>query len=417
MSVHENHSMGHFPSNTFERIIDLENIKGAYFDLALKFDKDSKSNRYRGIDGTNLSALDFISESSCASIRFEMLSFAPISPAYAGHIPKKNGKKRTIHVYPIRERIKAEAIYRVLMPLFDAYFSPYLFSYRSSHPSYYAARSVVRRYKRHYGENFVLVTDISDYADTIDHDILTKKLKDLGIDEGTRKLLDLFIKTDVLDRGALVKRPRGVLTGTPLYAILSNLYMDEFDKWAGKTVSLYRRVGDDIIAMDKNRAKIDQIHERLSDTVESLGLRLNADKGKNIRDTEEFKFLGYSFKNGLIGFDASSRKKALASWERALFQRRARSEKAKTRHLRSLVRKGADSWNNQFEQLFKSKALVDDTSQVKEFSEKVFAMITSFLKGSCTQKNRRLSEDAMRKSGLSSLFSHYMAMRSTKKYE
>jgi hypothetical protein len=44
-------------------------------------------------------------------------------------------------------------------------------------------------------------------------------------------------------------------------------------------------------------------------------------------------------------------------------------------------------------------------------------MITSFLKGSCTQKNRRIAEEAMRKSGLSSLFSHYIGMRSTKKYE
>jgi retron-type reverse transcriptase len=332
--------MGHFPSNTFERIIDLENIKGAYFDLALKFDRESKSNRYRGIDGTNLSTLDFISEETFESVRSEMLSFTPISPAYAGYIPKKNGKKRTIHVYPIRERIKAEAIYRVLMPLFDAYFSPYLFSYRSSHPSYYAARSVVRRYKRHHGENFVLVTDISDYADTIDHDILTEKIRGLGIDEGTRRLLGLFIKTDVIQQGVLVKRPRGVLTGTPLYAILSNLYMDEFDKWAGKTASLYRRVGDDIIAMDKDRAKIERIHARLSDTVDSLRLRLNADKGKMIRDTEEFKFLGYSFREGRVGFDESSQKKALASWERSLFQRRTRSEKTKARHLRSMAQSG-----------------------------------------------------------------------------
>jgi retron-type reverse transcriptase len=403
--------------DTFDKITDLQNIKGAYFDIVLKFDTASQSGRYRGVDGVRMSELDFASLETIRAIREEMLGFAPISPAYEGSIPKKNGSKRAIHVYAVRERIKAEAIYRVLMPLFDAHFSPYLFSYRSSHPSHYAARSAVRRYKRHYGEDLVLVTDISSYADTIDHDILTAKLVDLGLDAGTRRLLGLFIKTDVMSGGKLMRRQRGVLTGTPLYALLSNLYMDDFDKWAGKQVALYRRVGDDMIAMDKDPGRVKRVSERLSETVSALKIRLNADKAMLIPNTQEFKFLGYSFRDGKIGLDASSRRKALASWDKSVRSSRARTEGAKVRHLKSILRGTPGNIGDQMAQIFRTKSLVDDTDQVKAFSESVFRMLTSFFMGSYSAKNRRLAEGLMRRSGVSSLFSYYQNARATHRYE
>lgn len=394
------------PKDTFSTITHPDNIRKAYLELVSKFDKESKSGRYRGIDGTKMVNLDFVSEEVLSSIEQEMKSLKKIAPAYMANIPKKNGKKRKIYVYPVKERIKAEAIYRVLLPFFDSYLSPFLFSYRSSHPSYFAAKSAVRRYKRHYGKNYVLVTDISDYADTIDHSILLEKLVALGLDKETLILLELFIKTDTYEEGRVVVRPRGVLTGTPLYALLSNFYMDDFDKWAGKQVAFYRRVGDDIIAMDKDQEKINRVNERLSETVDALKIKLNREKGKLIKDTEEFKFLGYSFKDGKVGFDASSKNKAIAAWKKMIFSSRARSLASKKRHIKSFS-KGAQNINNQFKQLVEQKRLVDDHVQLKDFSERFFIMLTSYLKGSYTPKHRRLAEPLLRKMKISSLFTHY----------
>jgi hypothetical protein len=404
-------------NDTFDSIIDLENIRKAYLDLVLKFDKVSKSMRYRGVDGIKMSTLDFISEDILTSIRSEMIAGKKISPAYMATIPKKNGKKRKIYVYSVKERIKAEAIYRVLWPIFDTYFSPYLFSYRSSHPSYYAAKSAVRRYKRFYGENHVLVTDISNYADTIDHSILLKKLTELGIDMKTLELLELFIKTDTIENGSLIRRPMGVLTGTPLYAILSNFYMDEFDKWAGKKVAFYRRVGDDIIAMDKNEQRIREVSDRLTETVRLLKLELNKDKARLIKDTEEFKFLGYSFKNKKIGFDESSMNKALTSWKKSVGHKRNRSDAKKIRHVRSLSRfNSKKNIHDQFDQLIKQKILVDDTEQIKEFSERHFKVLTSFFKGSYSPKKRRVTKGLLSKTEVPSLFKSYIKIRYPKKH-
>lgn len=373
--------------NYFDQITNIENIKLAYFDLVQKFDTASKSGRYRGIDGVRMNSLDFVSEETLILIQQEMLELKKITPAYMATIPKKNGKKRKIYVYTIKERIKAEAIYRILLPFFDTYFSPFLFSYRSSHPSYYAAKSAVRRYRRFYGHNYVLVTDISDYADTIDHDILLEKLRTLPFDESTQLLLKLFIQTDTLEQGLLIKRPRGVLTGTPLYALLSNFYMDDFDKWAGKQVAFYRRVGDDIIAMDKDEQKIKQIHDKLQQTTSSLKLTLNKDKARLIKDTEPFNFLGYSFTGGTIGFDESSKQKALSSWKKQL---------PKPKHLRQ-----------QFEELVHQKNLVNDTAHMKRFSEQFFIILTSYFKGSYSPKKRRLLKPFLTQAHLPSLFDVY----------
>ncbi|MDD5165397.1 MAG: reverse transcriptase domain-containing protein [Candidatus Pacebacteria bacterium] len=408
--------MNVFPENAFDLITSSENITHAYTDLVRKFDEESKAGRYRGVDGIKLNTLNFSSTEEIPVIRQEMRDLKKIRPAYMQTIPKKNGKKRKIFVYSIKERIKAEAIYRVLLPFFDSYFSPFLFSYRSSHPSYYAARSATRRYKRYYGEDHVLVTDISDYADTIDHDILLKKLLGLGLDARTLRLLELFIKTNTLEDGVLIERPRGVLTGTPLYALLSNFYMDDFDKWAGKSVALYRRVGDDIIAMDKDAKKVAHVGSELAKTVQDLKVRLNTDKAKLIPSTQPFKFLGYSFRAGKISFDESSRNKALASWKRDIFSSRAKSVSAKMKHIRSLIMEGTDNFDNQFTQLIDQKRLVDDDAYMKQFSEKLFHMLTVYFKGRYTPKNRREVEPVLRKTGIRSLFEYYREVRYPKKH-
>jgi hypothetical protein len=399
------------PKNLFEDITSIDNIKKAYLELVRKFDLDIKSGRYRGIDGVKMNTMDFVSADILSEIEKEMKQLKKLCPAYMALIPKKNGKKRKIYVYPIRERIKAEAIYRVLLPFFDAYFSPFLFSYRSSHPSYYAARSTVRRYKRYYGENCVLVTDISDYADTIDHEILMKKLSLLNMDKNTLALLELFIKTDAFEDGKRIVRPRGVLTGTPLYALLSNFYMDDFDKWAGKAAAFYRRVGDDIIVMDKDAEKVRRINEKLSKTATSLKLKLNRDKARLIKDTDEFKFLGYAFRNGKVGFDESSRNKAIEGWKKQIYGFRTKKTSAKIKHVRNLSVVGTHNLNNQFKQLIDQKKLVDDTVQIKEFSERFFQITTSYVKGRYTPKNRRITARDLQKTKVPSLFKEYVKMR------
>lgn len=400
----------------YDNIIDPDNIRQAYFDVVKKFDENQKTKRYYGIDGVKLNNLNYLSLDILEQIRADMISFSPITPAYMIAIPKKTGATRDIYVYTIKERIKAEAIYRIVEPVFDAYVSPFLFSYRKSHPSYFAARSAIRRYKRYFGQNYVLVADLSDYTDSMDHDMLYNKISLLGLDEKTEKLIKLFISAETMEYGLIKNRSKGLMTGTPLSGLLSNLFMDEFDKWAGKYIAFYRRVGDDMIAMDKNADKVKQVYERLIETVKYSKLKLNTKKVRFIKDLETFDFLGYRFSGSKISFDPSAINKAISKWKAELKRYPGNVLNKKLKHFKLVFYEDGNTLENQFNQVIKQKILVDDQFQVREFSDRFYKMLTSYFFGFYSEKNRRELSILMKKSHIISLYEHYNKIHFQKKY-
>jgi len=398
----------------FDQITNPQNIREAYFDLAKKFDEDAKTNRYRGADGLNIHNLDFISEEVLKEIHSELLALQEIAPAYIVTIPRKNGKKREIFIYTTKERIKAQAIYRTLEPFFDCYFSNFLYSYRTSHPSYYAARSTVRRYKRYYSQNNILITDIKNYSETIDHDLLLEKIRALGFDEKTVKLLELFIKTKTHENGTLITHSRGVLTGTPLYALLSNFYMDEFDKWAGKRVAFYRRVGDDIIAMDKNEAKIKDVYEKLLETTQRLKLQINKNKQSLIKDAESFKFLGYQFHKSFIGFDANALSKIKTRWKKILNNLSGKNFSEKLRHFKRKTKTKENHPDYIIQRIIEQKSLVDDTEQIKKLSDSLIGTVASYFFGYNNDQKIKKTKEILKNLKIRSLLEHYLLFHSKK---
>ncbi len=402
--------------DVYNKIIDFNNIRQAYFDLVKKFDLDQKTKRYYGIDGVRLNDLNFISEDILKEIYDEMVSFNEITPAYMIAIPKKNNGKRNIYVYSIKERIKAEAIYRILEPIFDEYLSKYLFSYRKSHPSYFAARSAVRRYKRYFGQNHILVADLSDYTDSMDHEILFNKISILNLDENTENLLKLFISAKKIEYGLSKNNNKGLMTGTPLSGLLSNLFMDDFDKWAGKYVDFYRRVGDDMIAMDKDPIKIKIVYEKLLEIVEHTKLKLNSKKVRLIDDKNKFEFLGYKFENGKISFSSSSLNRTISNWKIQLKRYPGSNIKRKIRWLKIIFHSEQNNLYNQFNNIIKQKILVDDQKQVKDFSDKFYKTLTTYFFGYYSEKNRRKLSYLLKDNHISSLFKHFNDIHFPKVY-
>ena len=237
----------------FQQITSRDNLEKAYLTLAQQMEDDGRSKRYAGWDGLKLYDLELNSAQIIKEARAEMLDFTEVAPATLFKIPKKNNpqKVREIFIYNLKDRIKAQAIYQVVEPYFDDYLSPWLFSYRSSHPSYFAARSAVRHYKRYHQRDFALVADVSDYTGNINTDILLQKIARIGFSEPVMKLFSLFIENKALREGKIVRPPIGLIAGTPLIALFYNIYLDDFDKYCGPRADFYRRVGDDLIIMDQ----------------------------------------------------------------------------------------------------------------------------------------------------------------------
>jgi len=376
--------------NNYKKIINFNNIKQGYLEFIEKTEKQGKISRYTGISGLKIKEIDHISDKICKEVRQEIINLKPLSPAVCYYIPKKDGSLRDIYIYDLKDRIKAQAIYRVLEPIFENNYSNFLFSYRSSHNNYYAARSVVRRYLRHYKEDFTLVVDLKNYSNFIDQKILLKKLKQLGLSEKIMEILKLFITNTVYKDKKIYKPEKGVVQGVPLIALFANLYLNDLDKYLGPKVSLYRRIGDDLILFDKNLKKLSELQENLNKEVKTLKLEIKKKKTKLLPTKDNFHFLGYCFQNGIISMEKEFIKKNVAYWKNILLSYKPKDQEDKINYLKKLIHSKKNNLKNQFLQIVWQKILINNDKQMKEFSEKFFRILTKYFFGKYSPRNQRL---------------------------
>jgi len=388
-----------------KKILDLENIRQAYLELAEKFDEKSLTARYAGVDGLGLNDVKHRAEKLCQEARKELIGLKSLSPAVCHYIPKKDGSLRDIYVYSVKDRIKAQAVYRVLEPIFEKSYSPFLFSYRASHPSFYAARSSVRRYQRHYGNDFVLIADLKNYSNYIDQDILTAKLEKIVSEEKLMKILKLFIKNDVYKDKKIYHPKIGIIQGVPLIALFANIYLNDLDKYLGPKACFYRRVGDDLIAFDPDRKKMEKLYTYLQQHLKELKLKIKEEKTRLISDTKSFNFLGYSFHNRLIGLEDEFIKKTITHWRSSLFSFKPKNKK---KYLIWLLYKKENCLRNQLAQVVAQKILVDDEEQIKALSEKFFRLITIYFYGSYSPRRQKSLKHDLRGIKIPSLYKYYL---------
>jgi len=396
--------------NLYEKIIDLENIRNAYLDLAEKLDEKNKTNKYSGIDGAFLRDFDINSEEIFLQIQQELVNFSPITKVIQYSIPKSSGNgNRNIFIYTVKERIKAQAIYRVVEPYFEEEYSEFLFSYRKTQPSYFASRSAVRRYKRNYGKDTVLLMDFTSYSDFINHNILIEKLKKFEFDEKTLKFLELFIKAEPYTKN-LEKKDFGLMQGVPLIALFANIYLNDMDKEIGRLVQFYRRVGDDFMLADPNYEKIVNLYNRIVEIGNEHKLVLKKEKVKLINNKEEFNFLGYTFLDKKISIKESGVKRLIKRWEDD-FNCNKFADKpsyAKEKFIKYMFTRAESNYEVQFKLIIKQYMMVDNDEQIKDLYRKFIKILTKFLFKKYNERNNRLTLELIEKLKIKSLYKHYL---------
>ncbi|MBI4474642.1 MAG: RNA-directed DNA polymerase (Reverse transcriptase) [Acidobacteria bacterium] len=136
--------------------------------------------------------------------------------------------------------------------------------------------------------------------DTIPHGRLLQKLRRRVRDPRVLELVRLWLKTGVLESGAVSYPEAGTPQGGVLSPLLANLYLHEVDvEWQGRgpRVRLVRYADDLVLlCVTETEARNEQL--RLETVVNGLGLRLNATKTRVVAMREGFDFLGFSFRRG-----------------------------------------------------------------------------------------------------------------------
>jgi RNA-directed DNA polymerase len=86
----------------------------------------------------------------------------------------------------------------------------------------------------------VIEGDLKSYFDTVHHRKLLSLLKRRIADRDILDLIWKFLKAGVMEEGLLARTDRGVPQGAIISPLLSNLYLNEFDRWAVQKWELTR---------------------------------------------------------------------------------------------------------------------------------------------------------------------------------
>lgn len=210
-------------------------------------------------------------------------------PLTAVSIPKPNGERRVLHVPAAEDRVVERAFAQVLSPLVDPSLSPSSFAYRPGMGVSAALRRLVAL--REDGLGWVVRTDFEDCFDRIDRQRLLYQLDEvLAGDAAALELIRRFLFRPV--RGRYPAPGRGVPQGGALSPMLSNLFLDRFDRrLAAAGFPLVRYADDLVLAASSEEEAVAGLEEarRAADT---LGMELGEDKTEVVSFQEGFAFLG-----------------------------------------------------------------------------------------------------------------------------
>ena len=286
--------------------LSLEDIFTAgAFECALKRLKPTTL----GLDG--LGAEDICSGEFYAELKSEIfsLSYLP-QPLKRAFIPKEaKDELRKLAVPSLKDKFAQNILIRELSGYFDKSFSNRSYAYRigkSYANAIYRARDFFKIYK------FAAKTDIKDFFENIDHEKLLEILRANIRDSRIIRLIELWIKNGIFERFDYRAHAKGVHQGDVLSPLLSNIYLNQMDKFLEQSGTEFVRYADDFVMFFVSHEATERGLARLKDFLKTISLSLNEAKTSIHGKDSEFAFLGVSFKGANLSIGEEKFKRILA---------------------------------------------------------------------------------------------------------
>lgn len=212
------------------------------------------------------------------------------------HIPKPGtNETRPLGIPTVRDRVVQAAIVNVIEPIFERDFAKHSYGFRPNRGCKDALRRVDALLKA--GYTHVVDADLKGYFDTIPHDRLMARLEEKIADGPVLRLIESFLKADILDEASQWTPEAGAPQGAVLSPLLSNIYLDPLDHLVAKAGFEMVRYADDFVILCRTAEDAERALALVTQWVADNGLTLHPTKTRIVdARSEGFDFLGYTFR-------------------------------------------------------------------------------------------------------------------------
>lgn len=203
-----------------------------------------------------------------------------------------NGKHRKIVLVSSVDRMLLRAIMQALQNPVELGFSKHSFAYQRNKGVTEAVRTAAEYIE--IGYEYVVEIDLKDFFERINHSILLGILRNTIVDNELYILLERYIVCRVESDYQLLQKNTGILQGSSLSPLLSNLYLSEFDKWMENQEYIFTRFADNINVYVENLQKGYFILEQTKQKLLEYSLEVNKEK-TGVFSVFSRRYLGYVF--------------------------------------------------------------------------------------------------------------------------
>ena len=263
-----------------------------------------------GADGVSVSRFGRQARANLAAIQSRLAGdrYQPL-PLRMAEVEKKSGSTRLLLIPCVVDRVVQSAVAQWLGARWNPAFDPHSFAYRPGVGVASALRALASFRER--GFHWVLDADIRSFFDSIDQNLLLEKLKRwLGAGSPLLRWIAQWLSGPVWDGAALGLVKKGVPQGSPLSPLLSNYYLDNFDRRLRAAGIQFVRYADDFLVLARTPFDLAEARQKVEEALRDLNLTLSVEKTQTTTFEQWFRFLGAEIQGDAILLPFDKNKKA-----------------------------------------------------------------------------------------------------------
>ena len=233
--------------------------------------------------------------------------FVP-DPVVSFEIDKDKNQKRQLAISSTASKVVQKILITELEDIIK--FSDKSYAYRKNKGTVKAINRTKDFLKSNY---WVAKADINNFFDTIDQEKLIIKLNSLILDKRIVKLVALFLQNGMLKNHTWIDKKAGIYQGDNLSPWLSNLYLNDFDKYLESKHISFVRYADDMVFIARHKQDAIRALDLAEGFLNSLSLSFGKNKTLISNKKEGFIYLGLHFKSDTIKMSNEKLQKKLSN--------------------------------------------------------------------------------------------------------